>query len=417
MQSISQAGFTDAEILDRLKSGEGVVGPLYQIVDTAGNILETLPTGETGVLSGEISVNADNDIKSQLALRMRPIASLSSETVAFQRWIRASFQLQMPNGQVLTWRMGDFLWINPNRSFWQDDALWEVTLGDRTQWLEYCSVPTNGFTAPQNNNNFDDLVNQILGLAGLPQNFPFQAGGTSETKTWSLTMPRKIVQWERQIRSHQKRGTAYGQRRAKVIQKKVDEANVTVSPTTLLAIINEMCDNLPTTNIMFSALNVAHLGEVSDHNILVEGSLFTFDMPWLWSAVETSINNSSICNRFAVIPQSGGGSPTFVDANTHYPLHPLRQAVIGRYIDNAAVYQGPVSATTFGRRNLLKLMGEYERVSFDAFLHPGMQVYDMISLHVPTSEKYATPRLIHVRQLEFDLDTGMMSVQGSRVYV
>ena len=415
MQSISQVGFTDAQILDRLKSGEGRIGPLYQVVDIAGNVLETLGTGDAGVIRGSISMNADNEIKSQISMEMRPVASLTG-LVAFQRWIRAIYQLEMPNGQIVSWRMGDFLWINPNRSFWRDDELWEVVLGDRTQLCDYASVPTNGFTAPQSSSNYASLINQLLGLAGLPQNFSGGNGDTPQTKTWSSTMPRKIANWESQVRMHQRRGTSYGQRRAKDIQKKIDQANLTLAPTTLLAIMNELSafTGVPRTDVMFSSTNIAQLGYCAPQNILNIGPLFTFDTSWLQSPVETSIYNDTICNRFVV---TSSGSPTLVDANTAYPQHPMRQAVIGRYIDNSAPYPGQISQTSFGQRALRKLMSDYERVSFDAFIHPGVQPYDIVSLHVPGSSEYATPRNLYVRQIEFDLDTGVMGLQGLRIYV
>ncbi len=412
MRALAQSGFTEAQILERLRSGEANLSPYFQITDLNGNVLEVLPTGETGVMAASVQQNCENDIKGQLSLEMLPVASLRDQS--FKRYIRPIFRMQMDDANVVAWSMGDYLWIQPNASIWRNDETWDVLLGDKTQVLDYSSPGSAGFSVPLGE-QFGTSINRVLNACGLPSTFPANATAATATKTWSLTTPRYVTRWESQARRLAKSKNAAKQRRARVIQKKIDAQNVT-SSTTFLAIANDVCEAIPTNRLVFNYDSLARIGYTADPT--VGASLFDFTCSpsgMIASRVEVSINNDSIANRVWVIPTSG--PPNEVNANTYFPTHPLRQANIGRYIDATMPYQSsPGSGTGLGKRRLAELLYDYERVSFDALLHPGIEIFDIVTLQIPENPSYLSPRRLWVRQLQFDLFAGMMSVQANRIY-
>lgn len=420
MRSLAQGVYTHDQVLTQLRDTNTRVGTRFDVCDRVGSVIGTLPVGDDGVMldTATVEYNGDNDIKSQFRCEMRANESLRGQT--FKRLLRPSFVVKMPDGGSVAYPLGEFVWVTPERSVWTGDETWTVLLGDKTQLLDYGGPGPGGFTATSGSWT-NVVINQAMTQAGFPadEQVPQFSVTIDTTVTWSITTPRQIKKWETQASRLSGSSRASDRRRAKRIQKKIDSITVENSPTTWLAIINKLTSNAGYDELWFNYAGQPVVEASYDPGAAIIPE-FVFDCSpqgMLASRIETSPDYGGVANRIIVYDSSGTKAPLAVDANVYYPAHPLSQANTGVYIDDVLDNAGSSnSRLQSGKKRLAETIGVYETVTFDALLHPGVELFDVIAVQIPGDAEYSGIVPLQIRQIQLNPDVGTMSLQCQRLY-
>jgi len=410
---------TPAQVEAQLRSPSAAVGVRWELLDRDLNSIGDITSAVAG--TGSVESNTGQAIIGALDFTLEPVEELRG--MAFRAHVKPWWQLRMPDGGLVEWPMGVYVWNTPARTVTPSEV-WTVTLGDRTHLLDVAGPGPKGFTAFEGD-RVTDLIRTILGRAGL------SAAGVvdsdeelAEGKSWQFVTKRTAARRRREYIEklwEQAEGARKRQLARQLAEARRRAPDVEGAATSWLTILTELHDAVGYSAPWFDADGVYQARPARDLADEEPDLVLATDPDGLLVSVETQVDLTAIANRVHLRAENARGSQigAAVDANDVVPGHPLSEAVIGFYIDHAD--DDPVAGSREAlarraRRTLLEKLSGYETASTPSIAWPVHEPGDLIGLRVDDDPDLADETVWQQTRFTFDLTTGDMTRELRRAW-
>lgn len=395
--------YTAAQLEAALTGPSALLGPRFEVYNlAAGNIgyLGDLTT----VTAASVDVDATRLISGLLNLSFSgsdPI--LPYTTVPYTRLVKPWMRYGMPDGGVVEWPLGVYVWQPPKRRILSVDPeglqepiqTWDVTLGDQMTFLVIGGPGPKGW-----NINANVLIAPQIGLvltAGMP--YPVSTLGI-ESSTAVTSGPLTYL--------------LLSSSNPKPLAKRQPAAPAT-SWATIAQQLHEGGGDTPPAfdddgTYIAKAMPAYNLfGVDPDKKFVCDRS----------SIVETPIELvpkvEQVGNRVYIQANNGNvnalQATAIADADEYLPNHPFAHRNCGIYIDVTDTDEVAGEYNTLKAHSISTLyqrMAVVNEVSFTTQFWPGIERWDVLGLQVPGDPTYGTVRRLMATKWTTDLFTGRM---------
>lgn len=414
--------YTAGQVEAQLRSAAAAVGVRYELLDR-----DLAPVGDITAAvagTGRVESNTAQAIIGALDLTLEPVDELRA--MAFRAHIKPHWQLRMPDGGLVEWPMGVFVWNTPARSELTTSELWTVTLGDRTHILDVAGPGPKGFTAFEGD-VVTDLIAKVLRLAGITDTSGIVPSDDelAEGKSWQFVTKRTAARRRREFLEKlweaEDRPAAKRRLRRQLAEARRRAPDVESSATSWLTILTELHDAIGYAAPWFDADGVYQARPARDLAADDPDLVLATDPDGLLVSVETQVDLTEIANRVHLRGENARDVQigAVADANDVVPGHPLSEAVIGFYIDHAdddPVAPSPAALKRRARRMLLEKLSAFETASTPSIAWPVHEPGDLIALRVDGDPDLATETVWQQTRTTFDLTTGDMTRELRRAW-
>jgi len=400
--------YTVAQLEAAVVSPAARIGPRFEVFD----LTSSDPIGELSMVSGaSIDMDASRAISRGLHLTFPEADPLLpwDTTVPFTRLIKPWFRLGMPDGGIVEWPQGVYVWQPPTRNIVSVDpygleepvATWDVTLGDQAAFLLYGGPGPRGWNIPPNTNISGAIAETLTrGMPFAPDLSGIETGTavTAGPLTWML----------------------------------LGHANPTVGSsmpgapaTSWMTILQRLHDGSGAAPPWFDDDGKYVARPMPVYNLFAADPdiTFTCDRKHL---VEVPINQvpdvARVGNRVYVQANNANANAlqgvAVADANDWLPNHPYAQKNCGIYVDvtdteGVAGEYGSLQARAVA--TLFQRMGIVNQLSISTQFRPGLEPWDIVGLIVPADPVYGSLRRLMATKWTTDLFTGVMQHQPASI--
>lgn len=411
--------YTTAQVEAQLRSASAAVGVRWELLDRDLNSIGDITGAVAG--TGRIESNTAQAIIGAVDFTLEPVEELRA--MAFRAHVKPFWQLRMPDGGLVEWPMGVYVWNTPARTVTPAE-LWTVTLGDRTHLLDVAGPGPKGFTAFEGD-RVTDLIRTILGRAGLSAAGVVDSGEELlEGKSWQFVTKRTAARRRREYIEklwEQAEGARKRQLARQLAEARRRAPDIESSTVSWLTILSELHDAAGFSPPWFDADGVYQARPHRDLAADDADLLLATDPDGLLVSVETQVDLTAIANRVHLRGENArnaqiGGS---ADANDVVPGHPLSEGVIGFFIDYAdddPVAGSPEALARRARRTLLEKLAGFETASTPSIAWPTHEPGDLIALRVDDDADLADETIWEQTRFTFELATGDMTRELRRAW-
>ncbi len=425
MQALARQGYTAAQVEAVLRAGTGTIGTRFELLDpnmrVVGN-LDAVPAGVQAttpgsVLAATVDFDVDRPLVGALDLTMLPDARLRD--TPFQYRIKPWLQFgPMPDGKVVEFPMGVYVWAVPERDIAPGIEEWNVTLADGLYDYDSTGPDVGGFQAWTGERQTDALV-RIANTVGYSDTSGIRTSDAvfSGPRSWGLTRPKQafgityLPAWEQ--------GWGFYSN-GDMISVGGENPNQTRT-TTFLDIASEIHHGIGYETPWMNFDGVPQARPAVDWSKATAATTFGTAADGITiSPIHTANDLSKFCNRVQCWSESGDAALFFAeaDANIVVPGHPLSQAKIRRYAtkyDTQSTADSQTTGEQLARRELLEGLSTYQKVTYTTLFWP-VEPYDINGVMVAGDAEFATAQLFQERAASFDLFTGEVRHAANRVF-
>jgi hypothetical protein len=369
------APYTSAQINARLYDAAVPMGARFDLLDARDAYQGALPAGTDAtapgsIIAAKVSMNVDRAIKGALELTMLPDSRLVNQL--FLRRIRPWLQISMPNGDIVEFPVGTYIWNVPTRDLEPGLEIWNVTLGDKGHLLDAGGPGPAGFSAATGE-LVTDVVKRALtqiGLTDFTRIAPAQTVVTADL-TWGLS-------------------DADGQ------------------PMTWTKVLEALLGPANYYSLFFDGNGLPVARQVPDLSHAPADVTYSTDTSSITLGATVNQDLARIGNRVTVIAKSPSGftGSSTADANTLVPNHPLSQASIGYYIDQRIDDQVSSTQTSLdsrARSELYQALSCYESATLNTLANPVHEAFDVVGFQWTGDSEFSTAANFHERAWSIDL--------------
>lgn len=388
MRSLVPSGssYTDTEIRAQLAAQHALYGCRFEILDPSLGVigkLEADPTGAEGIYAARVTDDIDRAVKRTLSLGMFPTSLLGSP---YSSRIKPWFQLQMPDGGLVEWPMGVFVWdgqpgVTRNEV---GDTEWAVEVGDQGDILDLSGPGTAGFTVTAGT-LVTTAIATVLGGLGMPTfGVSTSASMVSSTLSWGL---------------------------------RDETGNITSWRTVLQALHDAAGFNGP----WFDGDGYYQASPSPDLTTAAREWLF---QPGVDSTIVPPASSTNelqrLANRIFAVSVTNGTvlASGSADLNTLSPGHQMSQGTIGFYVDDVIEVEGitdPATLDATAASELNRRFSRYEKLSLKTLAVPHMESFSVVGIQWPDDDTLSVETSFHSGGWDLDLFTGEMTQQLRRV--
>lgn len=405
MRTLATPSYTSSQVAAVLHSGVNSVTSNYQILNRHFDVIGEVnpqggtPSDERGVFYSKVEWQVDRTVIGALSLRNMPDYTNLGIDKKFQRFIKPFVSVRMPNGGFASYALGVYLWHGePKRKFVGiNHETWELTLGDQLQMLDMTGPTTGGFIVGKGQPLTDAIV-AILQQTPVRQDYTgiiSSPATASQALTWTSNLDNKST------------------------------------PLTWLAILQALhvwigydppwfdADGRyiarPARNLRTAPQDVIYQTSV---NPLADDTRMG---GLLLNGPEVDTNITAFANRVISRIQSGDSYRSHIaDANDLWPNHPLRQGLLGFYVDKIVDIQAGTLAQDLqavAESELQDALSTQQVVTLDSLAWPVHEAFDVVAFRFKNTTDFESPVVFQERGWSLELtNNGYMTHTLRRLY-
>lgn len=397
-RDLSSGNYSHAEILAQLASPTRKLSARFDIEDSNSTVLDSLD----GVLSATVEMNVDREIKGSLTLSLLP----QDVGDPFTKRIRPYFILETDNGDIAEYAMGVYLWSVPERQIVSaaDTTLtelgvstgmevWSMTLPDLGFILSQGGPGISGFSV-SGGSLFSSGIASAATAAGLTD----LTGISATTATFSQAIAWDLVTSTSANTPNTREATSW----FRILQDIHTMAGFYGPWFDLDGIYQAISQP----NLTTATPGISYAG--GTNSLLIQ-------------PVTTRQELNSFANR-VIARSNSAGSESYMystaDANSAFPNHPLRQSVIGFYIDQIITDSGTtatVDLESSAQAQLARALTRYQTIELTTLANPAHEAFDIVGLTIEDDSEFASEEYFHEGGWQMNLMSGTMSHNLRRV--
>jgi hypothetical protein len=376
--------YTEAEILAQLSAQHALYGCRFDVLGPDLSVIGALEPSDTeGVYDASVADDVDRAVKRTLSMGMFPTTVLGTP---YSSRVKPWFQLQMPDGGLVEWPQGVFVWDGqPGISRAEvGDVRWSVEIGDQGDILDLSGPGTAGFTVPAGTRVSDAIVS-VVSILGMPTlGVTATTATVNETLSWGLRdADGNIVSWRMVLQALHSAGSLYSP---------WFDGDGYYQATPVPDVVTA-----PREWSFSPGVDSTIIPPADSTNELQRLANFI---------VAISVTNGTVL---------GTGS---ADLNDVSPGHEMSQGVIGFYIRDVIEVEGvtdPTALTAAAAAELRNRFSRYEKLTLKTLAVPHMESFSLVGVQWPDDETLSAEVSFHSGGWGLNLFTGEMENSLRRV--